>query len=100
MSKLLISVDGNDSENEELRKELAELDTGDIQNFSTKGLTGLEATTYVLAACSGVVITQLAKVLINWINRYQKSSVKLNNIEIRGMSPDDVVKIIEGTNED
>lgn len=64
------------------------------QEFKSLGFDGSSLLIYLFSIGGGVLFTELARIIINLIKRNDVKSVKINDIEIKGYSAEEVKSII------
>lgn len=64
------------------------------QEFKSLGFDGNSLLIYFFSIGGGVLFTELARIIINLIKRNDVKSVKINDIEIKGYSAEEVKSII------
>lgn len=69
-----------------LEKEMEEITGKEIRKVSTKGFGGIDTIVYILSIGGGVIITQLANVIIKIIEKDNIHEVAINGISIKGYS--------------
>jgi len=70
----------------------------EIKLITSKGFLGIgEITLLISALGGGVLLKQLAQVLVAWMKRHEGRKVKLGKIEITGYSVEEVERILEST---
>lgn len=70
----------------ELEKEIEEITRKEIKKVSTKGFGGIDTIIYILSIGGGVLITQLANVIVKIIEKDNVHEVTINGINIKGYS--------------
>lgn len=65
------------------------------ERVDSKGFDGVGMAMYILSIGSGVVITQLANVIVSLIKKNEGMRVKIGDTEIAGYSLDDIPKILD-----
>lgn len=79
----------------ELESALDELEGINYEKINSKGFDGVEMIMYVLSIGGGVVVTQLAKIIITLIKKNDNLRIKIGDVEISGYSPDAIPKILD-----
>jgi hypothetical protein len=70
----------------ELEKVMQEITKKEIKKVSAKGFGGIDTLVYILSIGGGVVITQLANVIVKIIEKNNIHEVTINGINIKGYS--------------
>lgn len=79
----------------ELETALDQMEGINYEKISSKGFDGVEMLMYVISIGGGVVVTQLANIIINLIKKNDNLRVKIGDLEISGYSADTIPKIID-----
>lgn len=67
-------------------KEIEEITGKEIRKVSAKGFGGIDTIVYILSIGGGVLITQLANVIVKIIEKDNIHEVTINGINIKGYS--------------
>lgn len=70
----------------ELEKEIEEIVGKEIKKVSAKGFGGVDTIVYILSIGGGVLITQLANVIVKIIEKDNIHEVTIDGISIKGYS--------------
>lgn len=70
----------------ELEREIEEITGKEIKKVSAKGFGGIETIVYILSIGGGVLITQLANVIVKIIEKDNIHEVTVNGTNIKGYS--------------
>ena len=74
----------NLQDEEELERVMDKIGGLEYERADSKGFDGIEMVLYVLSIGGGVVITQLANIIINLIKKNDNLRVKIGDVEITG----------------
>ncbi len=80
-----LQIRGN-VDTKELDKEFQEITGKETKKVSAKGFGGVDTIVYVLSIGGGVIITQLANIIVKIIERDHIHEVTVNGISIKGYS--------------
>lgn len=68
----------------------------EISVITSKGFIGIgEITLLISAFGGGVLVGQLAKIIVTWMKRHEGHSVKVGKVEIKGYSVEEVERILK-----
>lgn len=85
----------NLQDEKELETVLDELKGIEYEKINSKGFDGVGMVMYILSIGGGVVITQLANIIINLIKKNDNLRVKIGDLEISGYPADAIPQLLD-----
>lgn len=85
----------NLQDEKELEIVLDEMEGIDYEKINSKGFDGMTITMYILSIGGGVIITQLANIIINLIRKNDNLRVKIGDVEISGYPADAIPGLLD-----
>lgn len=85
----------NLKDEKELDTVLDELKEIEYEKINSKGFDGVGMVMYILSIGGGVVVTQLANIIINLIKKNDNLRVKIGDLEISGYPADAIPQLLD-----